>query len=98
MRFEKGISGNPGGRPKGAKNKVTKDIGELVQLLVTANMDKLQADIESLSPNDRVKAITALLGYVLPKQQAVQANIGNESDDLNFSIRIYRSNGDEEQL
>ena len=72
MAFHKGKSGNPTGRPRGAKGKAPKSLQERVKLLVDKNLDQLQSDLEALTPAERVKALTRLIEFVLPKRQAVE--------------------------
>ncbi len=68
MPFEKGKSGNPNGKPKGALNKATSDVRQLVQKLFSDNFDKIQADFDKLSPRERVNATIKLLDFILPKK------------------------------
>jgi hypothetical protein len=65
-KFEKG---NPG-RPKGSKNKVNTELRELIQQLFDDNFDTIQDDLESLEPKDRLKFMTDLLPYLMPKLQS----------------------------
>lgn len=69
--YSKGISGNPQGRPKGAKGKATNTIKSAIEEIVNGNIETLKSDISQLSPRDRVAAITALCSYIVPKLQAV---------------------------
>ncbi len=71
MAFSKGESGNPSGRPKGATNKSTRIISERLKSIIEDNMDGLDEDLKKMNSTERVKAITALMQYVLPKQQSV---------------------------
>ena len=66
MPFEKGFSGNPNGRKKGKPNKSTEQIRGKFEQLVEGNLDLLDADIKSMKPRDRVKAIIELSKFVLP--------------------------------
>ena len=72
MRFEKGISGNPRGRPKGSKNLATEDIRLNIGNFITANLSNIQAEYDNLESKDKLDFISKLLGFVLPKLQAVQ--------------------------
>lgn len=65
-QFEKG---NPG-RPKGAKNKVNAQMRGLIQKLFDDNYQTIQDDLESLEPKDRLKFLSDLLPYLLPKLQS----------------------------
>jgi len=68
MGFKKGHSGNPEGKPKGAKNKVTIALKERVTLLIENNFEKIEADINKLEPKERVQAIIKLMEFVIPRQ------------------------------
>ena len=61
--------GNPG-KPKGAKNKVNTQMRDLIQNLFDANFETIQSDLESLEPKDRLKFLSDLLPYLLPKLQS----------------------------
>jgi hypothetical protein len=65
-KFEKG---NPG-KPKGAKNKVNTQIRDLIQKIFDDNYDKIQEDLEVLEAKDRLKFLSDLLPYLLPKLQS----------------------------
>ncbi len=80
MAFEKGVSGNPDGRPKGATNKTTAQLRELVTGFLEDNFEQVKKDFSLLSPKSRVKLYCDLLQYGLPKLQAVQ--IETEFDRL----------------
>lgn len=71
MAFKSGKSGNPNGRPKGTRNRATSDLVKRIELILDKNTKQLQKDLDSLQPVERVKAITGLIGYVIPKKQAL---------------------------
>lgn len=83
MAFEKGISGNPEGRPKGANNKTSLQLREMITDFLENNFQKVINDFEDLTPKDRVKLYCDLLQYGLPRLQAVQ--IETEFDRLTDS-------------
>lgn len=65
-KFEKG---NPG-KPPGTKNKINIEIRGLIQKLFDDNYQTIQDDLELLEPKDRLKFISDLLPYLLPKLQS----------------------------
>lgn len=75
-KFEKGNSG----RPKGAKNKASGLIRDRIQALFDDNFETVQDDLESLDPKDRLKFMTDLLPYLLPK---LQSTTYSQKIDLN---------------
>ena len=72
MAFEKGISGNYEGRPKGSLNKNTSRLREAISSFLTDNFDSFVNDFQELGPKDRVKFYCDLLNYNLPKVQSIQ--------------------------
>ena len=72
MAQRKGQTGNPNGRPVGSPNKTTAEIRNAFQLLVSNNIDTLQADLDSMKPTERVKAMLELMKFVLPTLRAVE--------------------------
>jgi hypothetical protein len=71
--MDKGFKGtiNLNGRPKGSKNIATAEIRERFNLLVENNIDKLQKDISSLEPFQRIKVIIELSKFILPTLKSV---------------------------
>jgi hypothetical protein len=83
-------TGNPG-RPKGAKNKVNTEIRGLIQKLFDDNYQTIQDDLEELEPKDRLKFLSDLLPYLLPKLQSTTHTQeidldGMSEDDLDILI------------
>jgi hypothetical protein len=86
-KFEKG---NPG-RPKGAKNKVNTELRGLIQKLFDDNYQTIQDDLEALEPKDRLKFLSDLLPYLLPKLQSTTHTTeidldGMSEEDLDILI------------
>lgn len=77
-KFEKG---NPG-RPKGAKNKVSTQMRDLIQQLFDDNYGKIQEDLENLEAKDRLKFLSDLLPYLLPKLQSTTHNTEIDLDSM----------------
>ncbi len=65
--FTKGKSGNPRGRPKGAKGKVSTDIKAFLQSVVIANYETIQKDLAALDAKDRLAVLEKFIGYLVPK-------------------------------
>lgn len=97
--FEKGVSGNPSGRPAGIPNKVTSQTKELFQTITEGESDRIQKAIARLyaeSPKDYLKVILDMTNYFLPKMQAtsVDANVKGEIEEKhNFQMRFQQMYG-----
>jgi hypothetical protein len=67
MKYSKGQTGNPHGRPVGSKNKVTADLREWVKELLDGTREQFIRDMQALEPYQRLVVWERLLAYVLPK-------------------------------
>ena len=76
MAPKKGISNNPNGRPRGAKNKVTRSAKELLSGFITKKLERIEELYVVLEPKDQAKLISNLMGFVMPKMTEV--SIENE--------------------
>ena len=80
-----------GGRQKGTPNKVnttTAETKQLLQNIVTKQIEKLETTLNKLEPVERVNALSKLLPYILPKQQDIA--ITNTNEFLSESEREQR--------
>lgn len=57
-----------GGRTKGTPNRTTAETKEMLQKVVSKEIDNLGEMLEQLEPLERVNAIAKLLPYIVPKQ------------------------------
>ena len=64
-----------GGRQAGTPNKVSGSLKEFVVDLLNDNREQMQKDLKALKPKERVAAYLSMLQYVVPKQQAVSADV-----------------------
>lgn len=73
-----------GGRKKGTPNKVNSTTAETKQMLqnvVTKQIEKLETTLNKLEPVDRLNALSKLLPYILPKQQNIEiTNVDTPSE------------------
>ena len=63
---------NVNGRPKGAINKTTAETKELLQMIVSKELDGIAERLEQLDNKDRIDAVIKLLPYIVAKQIALE--------------------------
>jgi hypothetical protein len=68
-KFKKGQSGNPKGRPKGAKNILSKDLRETITDFLNENIETVTSKFSEMNTRDQSKLIIDLLQYAIPKLQ-----------------------------
>lgn len=88
--FKPGQSGNPNGRPKGTKNKVTEDIRRAYQDLTEANLDNMSQWLAEIAADDPARAMDLMLRlseYIIPKL-ARQEVVGNDGEDLFKNVQF----------
>lgn len=59
-----------GGRKAGTPNKVTGTVKEWISAVIDGNREQFEKDLEKLEPGERVRIISNLLQYVMPKMQS----------------------------
>ncbi|WP_417237374.1 hypothetical protein [Bizionia paragorgiae] len=75
-----------GGRSKGTPNRTTVEIRERFQMLLDNNLEKIQADLDTLEPKDRLQILLQLTKFVLPTLKAT--NISAKEDET-IQISFY---------
>ncbi len=79
--------GHKGLKPKGAVAKTNSEIKERLQKLMDSyDEEKMIADLESLKPPDRLKIMTGLLEYVLPKLNKTDYTLTKDSDEIKVEL------------
>ena len=84
MAFEKG--NNLGGRTKGSTNKNTTEIRERFRLLLEANLDSIQEDLDSLDPEERLKVLLHLSKFVLPTLKNTELTSGEDQPPITIKF------------
>jgi len=85
MARPKGIP-KTGGRQKGTPNHTTKVLRQWLTAFVKRNRRTMQSDLDALEPKDRLVILEKLMSYVIPKQQAIKAEIASLTDDEISSV------------
>lgn len=68
MGQRKGQTGNPAGKPKGAKNKIGVELKDKMKSFLEGNFDKFKADMEEVeSPGFRCKLYIEAYKLIVPK-------------------------------
>ena len=65
-RFKPGQSGNPAGKPAGAKNRTSEEIRQMILNFISENLPDLQANFNKLNARDKLVVFEKLLKYCLP--------------------------------
>lgn len=88
--FKPGQSGNPAGKPKGATNKDTSFIREVLIRFGGDNAEKLQGWLNEVASKDPAKAFELYLKaleFGIPKLKAIEHS-GKDGEGLNFIVRV----------
>lgn len=81
-----GQSGNPNGRPKGAKNKISGEIKLILQRIGIKRLGKLDDDLDAMQPYQRALIITKLLPYITTTESDKVQLGANTFQDIKVQI------------
>jgi len=70
--FQKGVVTNPDGRPKGAKDKKTKQWEELGEYIINKGAEKYMDYLDGLKDSSFAERFERILEYFKPKQQRTE--------------------------
>ena len=62
-----------GGRTVGTPNKITGTVKEWIASIIDGNREQFEQDLTLLEPSERVRTISNLLPFVVPKLQSASA-------------------------
>ena len=71
---------------EGVPNRATSEVRRAFQQLVENNLPKMQKDLDSLEPKDRIKFILDLAKFILPTLQAVSVDDLREDEAQGFNV------------
>lgn len=71
-RFQKGISGNPTGRPKGSTNTLSGSVKESISEFVLQQVENLPELWEQLKPREQARLLCSLLKFIVPIQKEIE--------------------------
>lgn len=80
-----------GGRTPGAVNKITSEVREILQLVLTNEISQLEAYLSELTTKDKVDAIIKLMPYLIPRMP--NELIVNDTSNMKFDFEVEVLNG-----
>ena len=86
--MKKGHTNNPNGRPKGTPNKITQDVRQWISTVIEDNRQQMEQDLKAIEPKDRLIILERLMQYIVPRQQAVSAEVGIKQGNITLTERL----------
>ncbi|MEI7727053.1 MAG: hypothetical protein WCK09_18225 [Bacteroidota bacterium] len=83
-----------GGRPKGVKNRITREIQEKVEWALEILDTTLEEDLKKMRPAERVRLWADMQEYIRPKLHRV--NMGIEAESTQITKIIFEVVGEGE--
>jgi len=92
-KWKPGQSGNPKGKPKGAKNRTTEQMREFLKNLANENFERIQEDLDSMSPYNRQVILDKITSRFMPT--LTQADITGSLNTVSKIVVSYADPVDE---
>ena len=80
-----------GGRKKGVPNKITSEIRDKIQVLISGTIDSI--DISTFTKMEKIKLLQVLCQYIIPKLQSADYQIGTPDMPSAVSIKFIDNSG-----
>ncbi len=81
-----------GGRPKGATNKITREIKERAEWMLELCDERIEESIAKLRPKELVDLSVSLQEFIRPKLQRVNLDVGTEDKEIrSITFKVVRS-------
>lgn len=82
---------------EGVPNKTTNEVRKAFQQLVENNLPKMQKDLDSLEPKDRIKFMLDMAKFILPQLQSISIDDLREQEAQGFNVlTINLKNGSDD--
>ena len=82
---------------EGIPNRTTNEVRKAFQLLVENNLPKMQKDLDSLEPKDRIKFMLDMAKFILPQLQSISIDDLREQEAQGFNVlTINLKNGSDD--
>ena len=82
---------------EGIPNRATNEVRRAFQLLVENNLPKMQKDLDSLEPKDRIKFMLDMAKFILPQLQSISIDDLREQEAQGFNVlTINLKNGSDD--
>ena len=82
---------------EGVPNRTTNEVRRAFQLLVENNLPKMQKDLDSLEPKDRIKFMLDMAKFILPQLQSISIDDLREKEVQGFNVlTINLKNGSDD--
>lgn len=84
--LKKGVILNPNGRPKGALNRSTQQLKQIINDILNSELGKIDEYLNELEPKERLNFIIKLMPYVIPKQtETIIEDITEKGSNIDYS-------------
>ncbi|RTY97604.1 hypothetical protein EKM02_13445 [Flavobacterium sp. RSP49] len=77
---------NLNGRPKGAVNKTTAETKELLQKIVSKELEGIAERLEQMSDKERIDAVIKLMAFIIPKQNHIEIETEIKQKPIDLSL------------